>query len=101
MRSLSLTTALGLLCLTPGSAAEGGHRSCRGAGYGPVYYAQPHYAPPMYYQPPYAPGYASVRPTTTVSVGADDNYFRPNTITVQPGTTVRFVNAGRHAHTVT
>jgi hypothetical protein len=34
-------------------------------------------------------------------VTAYDNSFEPQTIHVQPGTTVRWVNRGRHAHTVT
>jgi len=74
----------------------------------PVYYAPRVYAaPPMYYagprytyQPSYAPGYAA-RPTTAVTVGAYDNYFEPKTINVQPGTTVRWMNYGKHPHTVT
>jgi len=38
---------------------------------------------------------------TTVTVGVHDNIFRPETISVKPGTTVRWVNDGQHAHTVT
>jgi plastocyanin len=34
-------------------------------------------------------------------VGAYDNRFSPQTINVQPGTTVRWVNYGQHPHTVT
>ena len=70
----------------------------------PVYYGQSYYCPPMYYQPRvyYAPpGYSAARPTTTASVGAYDDYFQPKTINVQPGTTVRWVNYGKHTHTVT
>jgi plastocyanin len=63
-------------------------------------YGQQYYAPPMYYARP-AQGYSAARPTTTVSVAAYDNSFQPSTINVQPGTTVRFVNSGRHTHTVT
>ncbi len=81
-------------------------------------YAQPTYsAPSGYAQQTYAPQTdapqtshypdararpsAPRRPTTTATVNAYDNYFEPKTINVQPGTTVRFVNRGRHAHTVT
>jgi plastocyanin len=45
--------------------------------------------------------FAPARPTTTATVGAFDNYFEPKTIHVQPGSTVRWINRGRHAHTVT
>ena len=40
-------------------------------------------------------------PMTSSSVSAKDNVFDPATITVQPGTTVRWVNNGQHPHTVT
>jgi len=40
-------------------------------------------------------------PTTVTTVGAYDNRFTPQSINVQPGTTVRWVNYGHHAHTVT
>jgi len=73
-----------------------------------VYYRQPYYAscqprgyyaPPMYNQPSYGPSQAG--PTTTIRIGAYDNYFEPKSVQVQPGTTVRWVNYGRHVHTVT
>jgi plastocyanin len=66
-----------------------------------VYYAPPMYQPPYGYPPAYAPGYSSPRPTTAITVGAYDNRFEPLTINVQPGTTVRWVNYGKHVHTVT
>jgi plastocyanin len=47
------------------------------------------------------PGYAPSQPTTTVRVAAYDNYFGPRTLTVLPGTTVRWANYGMHDHTVT
>jgi plastocyanin len=36
-----------------------------------------------------------------VAVRAHDNYFEPQTIRVAPGTTIRWLNAGKHNHTVT
>jgi plastocyanin len=36
----------------------------------------------------------------SVTVSAYDDYFQPATITVAPGTTVRWINYGRHTHTV-
>lgn len=63
--------------------------------------------PPMYPpQPPMYPGasgpaYSAGRPTTTVTIGAHDSFFKPSMINVQPGTTVRWVNLGKHTHTVT
>jgi plastocyanin len=85
------------------------YQPCMPAYYpAPVYYAPGvYYGPPIYYQQPhsyppsYAPGYSPARPTTAVNVGAYDNYFEPKAINVQPGTTVRWVNYGNHAHTVT
>jgi plastocyanin len=48
---------------------------------------------------PYRPG---MPPTATASsVAAKDNAFDPPTLTVQPGTTVRWENRGAHPHTVT
>jgi plastocyanin len=108
MRIHSVVIALGVASATMLSLAPEPARACDPYAFygGPMYYrpmraysVQPTYAPPMYSRPA-APGYSAVRPTTTVSVAAYDNYFQPNTITVQPGTTVRFVNAGRHTHTV-
>ena len=65
------------------------------------YFAAPMYQQPYGYPPAYAPRYSSPRPTTDVTVGAYDNCFEPATITVQPGTTVRWVNYGKRTHTVT
>src|SRR5262245_37729102 len=39
--------------------------------------------------------------TTRIQVAAHDNYFKPETITVPPGTTIRWTNLGQHYHTVT
>jgi plastocyanin len=50
---------------------------------------------------PSAAGHSPVQPTTTVSVGMYDNYFQPNTLTVLPGSTVRWAHYGQHKHTVT
>jgi plastocyanin len=36
-----------------------------------------------------------------LSIGASDDYFEPGTVKVQPGTTVKWVNNGKHKHTVT
>jgi plastocyanin len=72
-----------------------------------VYYSyMPYYAPPVYYPlRQYHPSSMSPQPsrgpTTTISIGASDDYFQPGTVNVQPGTTVKWVNKGRHKHTVT
>ncbi len=42
-----------------------------------------------------APGRAAME------VEVDDNYFKPKTLTVQAGTTVKWGNEGKHEHTVT
>jgi plastocyanin len=78
--------------------------------YAPQAYSEPSYryerGPSSSYQQPAAREYSSepsstARPTTIVTVGAYDNRFEPQTINVQPGTTVRWVNYGQHPHTVT
>jgi plastocyanin len=81
----------------------------------PVYFAPPTYSPPRtsYAQPMYSQQFYGYRPrvtvvedrpdrpTTTVTVGLTDNRFEPATLTVAPGTTLRWTNNGRHKHTVT
>ena len=89
--------------------------------YGQPYYSapivgQPYASTPVYGQPQrttalYPPAYSNgqvrttasseARPTTTVDVSIQDNSFQPPTITVQPGSTVRWTNNGSHNHTVT
>jgi plastocyanin len=116
-----LAPALGTVVLIafapqPASACHWWHHH-HGPMYGPAYYAPAPvaYAPPvsygapMYYAP--APGaYAMPGPmsamrmapaTTAATVSAADNRFEPPTLTVQPGTTVRWTNTGAHPHTVT
>lgn len=77
----------------------------------PAYYSPSLYAPASPCQP--APGYdaatatlrpipqaqSEVPPGATVTVA--DDYFGPATIHVAPGTTVRWINSGKHVHTVT
>ena len=48
-----------------------------------------------------ASGLGSGRADTAQEVGLYDDYLRPAIVTVTPGTTVRWTNAGRHRHTVT
>ena len=63
--------------------------------------------PPTAYPPAYSNGQLrteaspAARPTTTVAVAIQDNAFQPPTISVQPGSTVRWTNNGSHNHTVT
>jgi len=104
--------ALAVVWATPGpaEACHWGRGGGSGYGYGP--------ARPMYYQPApmmypagpmyRAPGMYSVAPPpavagpmTTVSVSAEDDLFKPAMLNIQPGTTVRFGNYGKHTHTVT
>src|SRR5262245_41954388 len=111
--------SLGVLGLTPGSGEAHGQRQ-RGGRCGPVVVTScapgtvGHYPATGYFYPP-APMYrllpspsyppagpaAPSRPTTTVTVAANDNAFEPRTVTVLPGTAVRWVNNGRNVHTVT
>ena len=114
MRVLYVFTALLSGAFASFSLAPQPAQACdRGFYGGPVYYRQPYYAPsmyaqprayyapPRYNQPSYGTGYTDAGPTTSMRIGAYDNYFEPKTLKVQPGTTVRWVNYGRHAHTVT
>jgi plastocyanin len=79
-----------------------------------VYYVRPVYCEPSpsyeradnSYQSSDTSGYSSRQPSpprspTVSTVSAYDNRFEPQTINVQPGTTVRWVNYGQHPHTVT
>src|SRR5438477_12070717 len=105
MRLVYVFAALGIGSFAAVSLAPEPVQACgRRSHGGPVYYqpapayCQPYYAPPMsyqpgvYYAPPtyYRPGSYQPKPTTTVKVGAYDDYFEPKTINVQPGTTVRW-----------
>jgi plastocyanin len=113
-RSILLTLlAAGLGVLVVAADAEArGRRGCRGgSGYAPAYYGpSAGYYMPGYYSsmPAYAamPAYASPsQPQAAqqaVEVGAyDKEGFKPKSITVAPGTTVRWVNHGQERHTVT
>ena len=43
---------------------------------------------------------AAPTPRTRTEIGAYDNYFQPNNLTVKPGTTVRWTNLGAQGHTI-
>jgi plastocyanin len=63
-------------------------------------------ATPPQAMPSGAPGAATAQPGTTtplsgIMVNAQDDFFQPKTLTIQPGATVTWVNRGQHAHTVT
>ena len=101
---------LGLLAVTAApteACPPGGY----GYGYGgmayyysaaPMYYSyQPmYYSTPMYQRPygysSYGTGYSEAN-----TVGIYDDNFQPAALRVAPGTVLRFVNYGRHTHTVT
>lgn len=107
--------AFGATCLTP-DAATARHRRVFGRHAQPVAAGCYCPAPMAYYDPPpmpgpfhppaghlYSPQYAppQAAAATTLAVRMVDNSFQPGTITVAPGTTVVWTNAGRHRHTVT
>jgi len=46
-------------------------------------------------------GATGLQTTTTTTVSIQDFFFSPANVSVQPGTTVTWVNAGRAPHTVT
>jgi plastocyanin len=96
---LSALLAAGLVVLVaPQDAQAWGRRHFR-VVYTPVYSCPP----PVYYMPAYYPPPSYMRPAhQVVEVGAYDKVgFKPQTITVAPGTTVRWVNYGEERHTVT
>jgi plastocyanin len=99
----SLALSVGSIMLIPESADACGRRGAR-RGSAPVSYgySQPMYPPGAYYaQPaPYPPTLMPV-PGTIMDVAASDDKFEPATLTVAPGTTVRWTNKGSHKHTVT
>jgi plastocyanin len=130
MRSLPWCVTPGLVCLglfalTPagGQAHPYGGAVSYYPAPTPYYYAAPvvtyYPAPRPAYCYPATPAYspapprvmvtssfsaappAPPRPAAVAQVGAYDDYFGPRTITVAPGTTVRWTNYGRHVHTVT
>ena len=47
-----------------------------------------------------APASRRRQAATTVTVALQDNVFKPKAITIQPGTTVKWVNKGRNLHNV-
>src|SRR5687768_7659388 len=91
--------AAGIVALAaPQDAQARGRRQCR------VVYVPVHYGPPPgYHMPAYHHGPSYMRPAQqVVDVGAYDKVgFKPKSITVAPGTTVRWVNYGEEGHTVT
>jgi plastocyanin len=98
----SLALSVGSIMLIPESADACFRRGARGGsapvsyGYSqPMYYAQPGLYPPTLMPAP-MPGAA-----TTIDVAASDDKFEPATVTIAPGTTVRWTNKGTHKHTVT
>jgi plastocyanin len=71
-----------------------------------IYYVRPAYCDSSYSDQRSGEGYSSrqptpAKPTTVTTIGAYDNRFSPQTINVQPGTTVRWENYGQHNHTIT
>ncbi|HJZ93714.1 MAG TPA: cupredoxin domain-containing protein [Gemmataceae bacterium] len=122
MRSCFLFAAIALGALIAVSATPGPADACppwaRGSGYGygytpamPAYYypsATAYPAGPRYYTPgmPVQPPPRTMPPapltaTPSMTVEAKDDMFSPATVNIQTGTTVKFVNNGKHAHTVT
>jgi len=103
-----LTAALAVLA-TPPETQACGRRRCGGGWYSSYYCPYPvyHYSyAPAYYACPRVIYYSA--PTVrqpagpVVEVAAiDGKGFEPKTLTVAPGTTVRWVNRGKEAHTVT
>jgi plastocyanin len=102
MLSALLGAAVVMVTVQEARSQYGGHHRVT---YGPVYYCPPpvYYAPPVYHRPMYYSAPSYVRPTPkAVTVGAYDKVgFKPKSINVEPGTTVRWVNYGEERHTVT
>lgn len=94
---------------TPAAApASGAKMSSSPTGYYPqMSYSPMMYYPSMMYYQQQSPQQRSqkeeplVRATRVVDVGIYDSRFEEGTVTVRPGTTVRWRNYGMHKHTVT
>jgi len=106
---LALTAAAVIVLAEPQDASACRRRGNAGC-YTPVYYYcpspgyySPYYHSPGYYRPYYYQGPQHMPPAgRVVEVGAHDKRgFDPKTITVEPGTTVRWTNHGQERHTVT
>jgi plastocyanin len=122
MRPLCFAITLGIgslavLCLTSRQGEAHGRDlygpvycpPCLSGNYGSSSYYSPHgycapyryYSAPSTCQPCEAPAYSPRPSTRTVTVGVYDFYFEPRVLRVTPGTKVRWVNYGKHHHTVT
>ena len=105
-------------CDRPGYVYGGGYAYGGAPGYyrnwGPAYGApppsyqgnwQPAYGAPMYGppagRPMPMPNVPPGQPQPGPTIAAHGNQFQPPTMTVPPGTTVRWMNMGRNPHTVT
>jgi len=91
MRCFSTFVALFLGSVTLPALAPEPAQACHRNFYGGAV----SYQPGPFYPP------CPARPPMVLSIGAYDDYFQPGTINVPPGTVIRFVNYGRHTHTVT
>lgn len=112
LATLLLGTLAFTLVSTPAEAC--GRRGQRGAS-APVYYSTPAYSQPMYYgpaypQPMYDPSASypppqaqrmPAAPAPSVTIAAINDRFDPVSVTVAPGTTVKWVNMGKNKHTIT
>jgi plastocyanin len=71
-----------------------------GGGFYPPASSYTSYLPATAYSDYSATLYSS-NPAQTATVDMHDNYFAPKTLTIRPGTTVRWVNYGTRHHTTT
>jgi plastocyanin len=96
-----LAAALAVLSAPEDTQARGRGRC--GSAYAPAYYYPVYYHPaPSYYLPVYPPAPQKPPARAVVEVGAYDKVgFKPKSVTVAPGTTVRWTNHGKEKHTVT
>lgn len=120
LATLLLGTLAFALVSTPAEAC--GRRGQRRAS-APVYYSAPAYSQPMNYSPAYSqpmygqpygqpmygpsmsyppqPQRMPAVPAPSVTIAVINDRFDPVSVTVAPGTTVKWVNMGKNKHTIT
>jgi plastocyanin len=106
----SALSALSFVTVTPspseacclcgwGWGGGGGYRYAPSA-YAPAPYG-PAYAPQPGPYPPSARPMPMVPPAAATNISAKDDSFDPKSLNIKPGTTIQWVNNGKHVHTIT
>jgi plastocyanin len=102
---MSMQPSYSSMSMQPYSSSYYSSYSSSGYGSSSQYSTYPTYTSYSSYQMSTSPSSSApafvVKAHSVVDVRASDNSFNPKSITVTPGTVVRWVNHGKEAHTVT